>query len=183
MRACTNLIPSYTVLQNCVGGAHSTLCTLQWHNDISIRISILFSTRQRKKGEIPRCSCCCPPNDIWLERSHTNIFEYFTMGSNQFCLFVCFFLLMHMQSFIILDNIDIRRVIRIPPFGRLKNQKTSKGDPYKMSNINVVQSCWNFAHLKKLKKYSCSQNLKSLTQKANIWWHNVVSRRFGKCSF
>ena len=52
-----------------------------------------------------------------------------------------------------------------------------------MSNINVVQSCWNFAHSKKLKKYSCSQNLKSLTQKANIWWHNVVSRRFGKYSF
>ena len=42
-----------------------------------------------------------------------------------------------------LDNIGIRHFIKVPLsiFGRLKNQNTAKGDPYKMSNINVVQSC------------------------------------------
>ena len=30
--------------------------------------------------------------------------------------------------------------------------KIQRGDPYKMSNINVVQSCWNFAQLSKIKK-------------------------------
>ena len=52
-----------------------------------------------------------------------------------------------------------------------------------MSNINVVQSCWNFAHFSKIKKWACSQNFRSLSQKTKIWWHNVVSRRFGKYSF
>ena len=33
-----------------------------------------------------------------------------------------------------------------------KNKKHQRGDPYKMSNINVVQSFWNFAQLKKIKK-------------------------------
>ena len=40
-------------------------------------------------------------------------------------------------------------------FGRLKIQQTSKGgggDPYKMYDINVVQSCWNFAQVKEIKK-------------------------------
>ena len=37
-------------------------------------------------------------------------------------------------------------------FGKLKKQKTSKGDPCKMSNINVVQSCWNFAKLNEIFK-------------------------------
>ena len=26
------------------------------------------------------------------------------------------------------------------------------GDPYRMYNINVVKSCWNFAQLKEIKK-------------------------------
>ena len=30
-------------------------------------------------------------------------------------------------------------------------QKFKGGDPYKMSNINVVQSCWNFIQLKEVK--------------------------------
>ena len=33
-----------------------------------------------------------------------------------------------------------------------KNKIHQKGDPYKMSNINVVQSCWNFAQLTKIKE-------------------------------
>ena len=37
-----------------------------------------------------------------------------------------------------------------------------------MSNINVVQSFWNYAQLKKIKKYASSQNFKSLTQKTKI---------------
>ena len=44
-----------------------------------------------------------------------------------------------------LNNIDIRHFIRVPPlmFFDFLIYKNSKGgrDPYKMSNINVVQSC------------------------------------------
>ena len=32
-------------------------------------------------------------------------------------------------------------------------------------------------------KFKNSQNLRSLTQKTKIWWHYVLSRRFGKYSF
>ena len=30
--------------------------------------------------------------------------------------------------------------------------KIQRGDPYKMSNANVVQSCWNSAQLKEIEK-------------------------------
>ena len=44
-----------------------------------------------------------------------------------------------------------------------KIKKQQRVNPYyKMSYINVVQSCWNFAQLKEIKN---SQNLKSLTLK------------------
>ena len=36
-------------------------------------------------------------------------------------------------------------------FDFLIYQKFKGGDPFKMSNINVVQSCWYFAQLSKLK--------------------------------
>ena len=58
--------------------------------------------------------------------------------------------------------------------------KIQRGDPCIMSNINVVHSFWNFAQLKKIKKWASSQNLKSLTQETKIWCNNVVSRRFGR---
>jgi hypothetical protein len=49
-----------------------------------------------------------------------------------------------------------------------------------MSNINVVQFCWNFAQLKEIKKEANSQNLKSLALKTknrcNYWGY----RRFGQ---
>ena len=53
-----------------------------------------------------------------------------------------------------------------------------EGDPYKMSNINVVQSCWNFAQLKEVKKYESSLNLMSLTQKTKKWCNYMPTRRF-----
>ena len=31
------------------------------------------------------------------------------------------------------------------------HQKFKGGDPYTISNINVVQFCWNFAQLKEIK--------------------------------
>ena len=52
-----------------------------------------------------------------------------------------------------------------------------------MSNINVVQSFWNFAQLNKIKKQASSQNLKSLTQKTKKWCNYVFSKRFGRYSF
>ena len=58
--------------------------------------------------------------------------------------------------------------------------RIQRGDSCKMSNINVVHSFWNFAKLKKIKKWASSQNLKSLTQKTKIWHNNVLSRRFGR---
>ena len=64
-----------------------------------------------------------------------------------------------------------------------KIKKHQRGDQYKMSNINVVQSCWNFAQLKEIKKLASSHNLKSLSQKTKIWCNNHPSRRFGKYSF
>ena len=36
-------------------------------------------------------------------------------------------------------------------FDLLIYQKFKRGDPYKMSNINVAQSSWNFAQLSKMK--------------------------------
>ena len=50
----------------------------QWYFDKDL---YSFLDTSEKKGEIPRCSSCCPPNDIWLERSHTNIFEYFAVAA------------------------------------------------------------------------------------------------------
>ena len=52
-----------------------------------------------------------------------------------------------------------------------------------MSNINVVQSFWNFAQFNKIKKLASSQNLKSPTQKTKFWGNNAVSGRFEKFSF
>ena len=43
------------------------------------------------------------------------------------------------------------------------------GDPYKMYNINVVQSCWNFAQLSKIKN----------KQVAKIWGLYLKKQRFG----
>ena len=37
-------------------------------------------------------------------------------------------------------------------FWFLNLPKLQRGDPYKISNINVVQFCWNFAQLSKMKK-------------------------------
>ena len=37
-------------------------------------------------------------------------------------------------------------------FDSIDLPKIQRGDPYKISNINVVQSCWNFAQLSKIKK-------------------------------
>ena len=56
--------------------------------------------------------------------------------------------------------------------------ETSNFGPNKMSFINVVQSCWNFAQFSK--KKASSQNLRSLTQKTKIWCNNHFSRRFGR---
>ena len=53
-------------------------------------------------------------------------------------LLLCYFLLLCKVS-ARLDNIDIRHFIRV--FDFLVDKKTSKGDPYKISDINVVQSC------------------------------------------
>ena len=52
-----------------------------------------------------------------------------------------------------------------------------------MSNINAVHSFWNFAQLKKIKKWASSQNLKSHTQITKIWHNNALFRRFGRYSF
>ena len=43
-------------------------------------------------------------------------------------------------------------------------QEFKGGDPCNISNINVIQYCWNFSQLKEIKKSASSQNLKSLTQ-------------------
>ena len=47
-----------------------------------------------------------------------------------------------------------------------------------MSNINFVQSFWNFAKLRKIKIKTISQNLKSLNQKTKFCHNNALSRRF-----
>ena len=44
-----------------------------------------------------------------------------------------------------------------------------------MADINVVQSFWNFAQFKKIKKEASSQNLMSLSQKTKIQGNNVHS--------
>ena len=43
----------------------------QWYLDKNL-YSFLDTSEPEKKGEIPRC----PPNHIWLERSHTNISDH-----------------------------------------------------------------------------------------------------------
>ena len=48
--------------------------------------------------------------------------------------------------------LDILQGSPLWSFGKLQKQKTSKGDPCKMSNLNVVQSFWNFAQWNKIKK-------------------------------
>ena len=44
-----------------------------------------------------------------------------------------------------------------------------------MSNINVFQSCRNFAQFNKIRKYASNQNLRSLTLKTKIWCTNHLS--------
>ena len=44
-------------------------------------------------------------------------------------------------------------IVKISPLEFLvgyKIKKHQRGDPYKLSNINVVPSCWNFAQLKEI---------------------------------
>ena len=58
------------------------------------------------------------------------------------CLFLNFLLLCKVSER--LDKLDIIHFIRVPPlmfFVFVIYQKFKGGDPYKMSNINVVQSC------------------------------------------
>ena len=47
--------------------------------------------------------------------------------------------------------------------------KIQRGDPYKISNINVVQSCWNFAQLSKIKN----------KQVAKIWGLYLKKQKIG----
>ena len=52
-----------------------------------------------------------------------------------------------------------------------------------MSNSNVVQSCWNFAQLKKNQKWSSNHNLKSLPLSTKKWSNYQFSRRLKRYSF
>ena len=77
-------------------------------------------------------------------------------------------------------------ILQWSPFGVFcfcDSPKIQRGDHCKMFDINVVQSFWNFAYIKKIKKKASSQNLKSLTQKTKIWCNNALSRKFGRYSF
>ena len=40
----------------------------------------------------------------------------------------------------------------------------------KMSNINVVQSCWNFAQLKEIKKYASTLTCQIIVQQILYLW-------------
>ena len=69
------------------------------------------------------------------------------------CLFFNFLYLCKVSE--TLDKLDIRHFIRVPPlmfYVFVIYQKNQRGDPCKMSNINVVHFFSNFAQLKKIKK-------------------------------
>ena len=117
---------------------------------------------------------CCP--DFLFLKLETSNFGY---------LFIFWFPLT-VQSFSKVGQHWFKTFYKGPPFDVFwfcNLPKIHRGDPYKMSNINVVQSYWNFAQLKEIKKLASSQNLKSLTQKTKNRGNNALSGRFGKYSF
>ena len=74
--------------------------------------------------------------------------------SNCGYLFI-FWIPLTVQSFSKFGQHSCKTFCKGPPFEFLvdfKTKKLQRGDPYKMFNINVVQSCWNFSQLKKIKK-------------------------------
>ena len=138
-------------------------------------------------------------NNVWLfDKSERSIFQTFwkpdccpdflflELETSNFGYLLIFWFTVTVQSFRKIGHYWCNIFHKGSPFDVFwfcNLPKIQRGDPYKMCKINVVQTCWNFAHSKKIKKYACSQNLKSLTQKTKIWWHNAVSGRFGKYSF
>ena len=55
-------------------------------------------------------------------------------------------------------------------------------EPIKLIQNVKIGQIWP-CYFNELKKCSWSQNLISLSQKTKIWWHNPLSRSFGKYSF
>ena len=116
-----------------------------------------------------------------LERWGCAIFLFFELDPSNFgyFLFLLFFNCLKVSER--LDTIYVRDFTRVLPmnFSWITKTKNIKwGDPFKMSNINVVQCFWNFAQLKKSLKKATNQNLKCLTQKTKKWGNNDLSRRF-----
>ena len=111
---------------------------------------------------------------------------FFELETSNCGYLLIFWFPLTVQSFSKIGQHWFKTIYKGPPFDVFwfcNLPKIQRRDPYKMSNINVVQSCWNFAQLSKIKKLAGSQNIRSLTKKTKIWWHNAVSRRFGKYSF
>ena len=108
-------------------------------------------------------------------------FLFFQLETSNFGYLLIFLFPLTVKSFINIGQHWCNIFYKGPPFDAFwfcNLPKIQRGDPCKMSNINVVQSFWNFAQLKKIFKKSSSQNLMSVSKRTKNRGNNHLSRRF-----
>ena len=80
---------------------------------------------------------------------------FYELETSNFCYLLIFWICWAVLSFSKIGHHWYQTFYKGPSFEFLvdwKIKKHQRGEPYKMSNVNVVQSCRNFVQLSKIKK-------------------------------
>ena len=129
------------------------------------QIWLLFCIKRKHKGNSVQEACTKGfAVHIGIKRSIFQIFWkphcvtkslFYELETSNFCYLLIFWICWAVLSFSKIGHHWYQTFYKGPSFEFLvdwKIKKHQRGEPYKMSNVNVVQSCRNFVQLSKIKK-------------------------------